>query len=228
MMQVIKQCISPNFNDRTLLVNGIVIHYTEEELDDALRIFADDKREKRVSAHYIIDRDGSIFAAVPEGKRAWHAGVGSWRGITDLNSASIGIELVYKPGEEYHKDQIDSLIDLCHAIKSRHDIKWVIGHSDCAFARGKVDPGPCFPWKQLAAVGIGIWPDGSLCKLHLETGELLSRIGYDVTDIDSAIGAFSLHFCPWLNRQSGTWEHQFRNCAESVYATVIMMEVSCV
>ena len=228
MMQVIKQCISPNFNDRTLPVNGIVIHYTEEELDDTLMIFANDKRKKRVSSHYVIDRNGVAYAVVPEEKRAWHAGVGSWRGITDLNSASIGIELVYKPGEEYHKDQIDSLIDLCHAIKSRHDIKWVIGHSDCAFARGKVDPGPCFPWKRLAETGIGIWPDGSACKSRLETGELLSRIGYDVTDVDTAIAAFSLHFCPWLNRQSGTWKLEFRNCAESVYAAAIKKEVSCV
>lgn len=226
MMQVIKQCSSPNFNDRTLPVNGIVIHYTEEELDDTFRIFANDKRKKRVSSHYVIDRDGAAYVVVPEEKRAWHAGVGSWRGITDLNSASIGIELVYKPGEEYQIEQIDSLIDLCHAIKSRYDIKWVIGHSDCAFARGKVDPGPSFQWERLAEAGIGIWPDGSLCRSHFSTGELLSRIGYDVTDINSAIGAFSLHFCPWLNRKSVTWEHEFRNRVESVYAAVLKKEVT--
>ena len=228
MMKVITQFTSQNYNERTLPVSGIIIHYTEEELEDAIRIFADEKRVKRVSAHYVLNRNGDVFAVVPEEKRAWHAGFGSWKGINDLNSATIGVELVYKPGEEYQIPQIYSLIDLCHSVMSHHDIKWVIGHSDCAFARGKVDPGPRFPWKELAQAGIGIWPDGSLCKSRLENGELLSRIGYDVTDVNSAIGAFSLHFCPWLNRQSGTWEQEFRSCVESVYAVVIKREVGCV
>ena len=217
-MKEIKQCSSPNFNDRTFPVNGIVIHYTEEELDDTLRIFADDKREKRVSSHYIIDRDGTIYAAVPEEKRAWHAGVGSWEGITDINSAAIGIELVYKPGEEYQIAQIDSLIDLCHAIKSRHVIKWVIGHSDCAFARGKVDPGPYFPWGRLAQAGIGIWPDEIPHETHLANSQLLAGIGYNVDDEKAAMAAFALHFCP----NEAIDSPRVRKCLEAVYSAVFV------
>lgn len=213
-MKLIRQCVSPNFNERALPVSGIVIHYTEEELDDTLRIFADDKREKRVSAHYIIDRDGTTYAIVPEGKRAWHAGSGSWRNIMDINSASVGIELVYKPGEEYQIAQIDSLIDLCHDIKFRHDIKWVIGHSDCAFARGKVDPGPCFPWERLAQAGIGIWPDEISHATHLTNSQLLADIGYNVDDEKAALAAFVLHFCP--NEAIGST--RTRKCLEAAYA----------
>jgi len=209
---------SPNFNERTLPVNGIVIHYTEEELDDTLRIFADDKREKRVSSHYIIDRDGTIYATVSEGKRAWHAGAGSWRGITDLNSASIGIELVYKPGEEYQIVQVDSLIDLCHAIKSRHVIKWVIGHSDCAFARGKVDPGPSFPWERLAQAGVGIWPDEIPHETHLANSQLLAGIGYNVDDEKAAMAAFALHFCP----NEAIDSPRVRKCLEAIYSAVFV------
>ena len=189
---------SPNFNERKSAVSGIVIHYTEEELDDTIRIFLDDKRAKRVSAHYVIDRDGTIYSVVPESKRAWHAGIGYWSGITDLNSVSIGIELVYLPGEEYDKRQISSLIELCRTIQSRHEIKWVIGHSDCAFARGKVDPGPCFPWKRLAQSGIGIWPDGLHHKSSLSNAELLANIGYNTENEAAALQAFILHFCPAL------------------------------
>jgi len=218
MMKEIKQCSSPNFNDRTLPVNGIVLHYTEEELDDTLRIFADDKREKRVSSHYIIDRDGTIYATVPEGKRAWHAGAGSWKGIKDLNSAAIGIELVYKPEEEYQIVQIDSLIDLCHAIKSRHDIKWVIGHSDCAFARGKVDPGPYFPWRRLAQAGIGIWPDEIPHETHLANSQLLAGSGYNVDDEKTAMAAFALHFCP----NEAIDSPSVRKCLEAVYSAVFV------
>ena len=213
-MNVLTSYASPNFDDRKCPVCGIVIHYTEEELDDTIRIFLDDKCEKRVSSHYVIDRDGTVYLTVSEMKRAWHAGVGFWAGITDLNAVTIGIELVHLPHEDYDQRQILSLIELCHDIKSRHDIKWVIGHSDCAFQRGKVDPGPRFPWKMLACAGIGIWPAWQPPASSLGNSELLRRIGYNVEDEAAAMAAFALHFCPGYPIDSSAVRKQL----EAVYA----------
>lgn len=215
-MHVITSYSSPNFNGRESVISGVVIHYTEEELDDTIRIFLDDKLEKRVSSHYVIDRNGTIYSVVPENRRAWHAGKGCFAGITDLNDCSIGIELVYKPGETYQMAQISSLIALCHDIQSRHDIKWVIGHSDCAFKRGKVDPGPRFPWDMLARAGIGIWPSRQSVQSSLSNIELLRGIGYDVEDEEAAIAAFKLHFCPNVAIDSPL----VRETLEAVYAVI--------
>lgn len=192
----IKQVLSPNFNDRKFFVSGIVIHYTEEELDDTLRIFLDDKRENRVSAHYVIARDGTIISCVPENKRAWHAGVGSFAGITDLNDASIGIELVHMPCEEYQKVQIDVLIELCKDIQDRYgnDIRWVIGHSDCAYNR-KIDPGVNFPWRRLFEGGVGFWTD-DFAVPKVSDKVMLRAIGYDVSNLDKAREAFQRHYFP--------------------------------
>ncbi len=209
---------SPNFNERKSGVSGVVIHYTEEELDDTIRIFLDDKRLKRVSAHYVIDRDGTTYSVVSESKRAWHAGNGYWSGITDLNSATIGIELVYLPGEEYDNRQIAALIELCCAIQTRHEIKWVIGHSDCAFARGKIDPGPSFPWERLAQAGIGIWPDEIPHETHLTNSQLLAGIGYNVDDEKAAMAAFALHFCP----NEAIDSPRVRKCLEAIYSAVFV------
>lgn len=213
-MHAFKSCSSPNFNDRTLPISGIVVHYTEEELQDTLAIFRDAKRTKRVSAHYVLDRDGTVYSVVPEEKRAWHAGAGSFAGMTDLNNITVGIELVYKPGEKYRKAQIDSLVELCLDIQSRYDIKWVIGHSDSAYGRGKVDPGPHFPWQRLARAGVGIWPAGDHHKSKLTTSRLLAGIGYDVADEKVALAAFALHFCPEAEHDGAT----VRKCLEDVYA----------
>lgn len=221
-MSIINKMLSPNFNGRKLPVNGIVIHYTEEELTNTLKIFGDDKRAKRVSAHYVIDRDGTVYQIVPETMRAWHAGDGYWAGITDVNSASIGIELVCLPGEKYDRRQIDSLIELCVDIQSRYDIQWVIGHSDCAFIRGKVDPGAHFPWKRLADAGIGIWSAKGAHKSPLKDRELLAGIGYNVEHEDEAMKAFILHFCPQMEHGSSA----VRRCLESVYASARTVPVS--
>ena len=118
----------------------------------------------KVSAHYTIDEDGTVYAHVPEARRAWHAGVSFWAGESDINARSIGIELV-NPGHEYGyrafpEAQIAALIALCHGILARHPIPpaRVLGHSDVAPAR-KEDPGELFPWARLAKAGIGLWPD---------------------------------------------------------------------
>lgn len=146
---------SPNYDERRLPVSMIVIHYTETKTcDQALRILCDVSAPKRVSAHWLIDRDGTVYRLVDESKRAWHAGKSFWHGIEDCNSASIGIELVNDGAEEYPQPQLDALAELCAGIKSRHDIRDIVGHSDIAPDR-KRDPGPLFPWKMLTLIPNG-------------------------------------------------------------------------
>ncbi|MCH8113180.1 MAG: N-acetylmuramoyl-L-alanine amidase [Proteobacteria bacterium] len=117
----------------------------------------------KVSAHYLIDQDGATYAMVPEERRAWHAGVASWHGEDNINSRSIGIELV-NPGhelgyQEFPEAQMAALESLAGGIVRRHDIAAprVLGHSDVAPTR-KQDPGERFDWRRLAAVGVGLWP----------------------------------------------------------------------
>lgn len=154
---------SPNFNERKLPLSILVLHYTGMESGQAaVDRLRDPKAE--VSAHYVVEEDGRVFGLVDENKRAWHAGRGEWAGITDVNSASIGIEIV-NGGHDYGLPnfpdvQIDSVIALCSDIAERHAIKPVniIGHSDLAPGR-KTDPGEKFPWAKLAQAGLGLWPD---------------------------------------------------------------------
>lgn len=158
---------SPNFNDRKHPVDMLVLHYTGMETGQAaLERMCD--AAANVSAHYMIWEDGGVVQLVGEDKRAWHAGVSSWQGDEDLNSRSIGIEIV-NGGHDwplaggvlppYPKAQIDALIELCHGILERWDIpaRRIVGHSDIAPAR-KDDPGEHFPWDRLARAGIGLWP----------------------------------------------------------------------
>jgi len=116
-----------------------------------------------VSSHYTIDVDGTIYAHVPEERRAWHAGISWWAGEANVNGSSVGIEIV-NPGHEFGyvefpKVQIAAVIDLASEIMARHRIPpaRVVGHSDVAPAR-KEDPGELFPWAELAEFGVGIWP----------------------------------------------------------------------
>ena len=140
---------SPNFDERKLPVSMIVIHYTETKTcESALRILCDPDSVKRVSSHWVIDRDGTVYRLVDEAKRAWHAGKSFWDGIEDCNSASIGIELVNDGAEVYPEPQLDALVELCDGIKSRHDIRHIVGHSEIAPDR-KRDPGPLFPWERV-------------------------------------------------------------------------------
>ena len=153
---------SPNHDHR---IGGgpdlILLHYTGmATADAAVQRLCD--REARVSSHYFIDEDGRILQLVPEGKRAWHAGESSWAGTTDINSRSIGIEIV-NPGHDYQYPefpirQIAATIALCRGIISRHRIPRdrVLAHSDVAPSR-KRDPGEKFPWRLLADSGVGLW-----------------------------------------------------------------------
>ncbi|WP_017930993.1 N-acetylmuramoyl-L-alanine amidase [Robiginitomaculum antarcticum] len=153
---------SPNFNERKSAVSLLVYHYTGMETGvAALQRLSD--QAAQVSAHYLVEEDGRVFALVDEEKRAWHAGVGQWGAITDVNSASIGIEIVNGGHDyglpDYPDIQIDAVMALSRDILSRHNITpfSIIGHSDLAPDR-KYDPGEKFPWARLAQIGIGLWP----------------------------------------------------------------------
>ncbi|MBS0478408.1 MAG: N-acetylmuramoyl-L-alanine amidase [Proteobacteria bacterium] len=197
---------SPNFNERQLPVTMIVLHYTGmQTAEAALARLTDPKAE--VSAHYLIDEDGAIHALVPEEKRAWHAGASHWRGITDVNSASVGIELV-NPGHEFgYRDfpdaQIDALIPLMEEIKQRHGITRgnIVGHSDIAPTR-KQDPGELFPWGKLARLRLAMPrpTKGLIDPLWSDADFLLAleRFGYEVTDRLAAVVAFQRRFRPEL------------------------------
>lgn len=195
---------SPNFNDRRLPVSMIVLHYTGMVSGEAaLERLRDPAAE--VSAHYLVEEDGRIFRLVDEDKRAWHAGRAHWRGITDVNSASVGIEIV-NPGHEhgyrnFTEAQMSAVIPLVAEIKERHGITRgnVVGHSDVAPAR-KEDPGELFNWHALARLRLALprptknlvdpgWPDAGF-MLALE------RFGYDVEDRVAAVTAFQRRFRP--------------------------------
>ncbi len=155
---------SPNFDARPAGVRPeiLVLHYTDTEtLDETLAILRDPARQ--VSAHYVVGEDGTIHALVDESVRAWHAGVASWRGLTDINARSIGIE-IQNPGHRcgyraFPDAQIDAVTELARAIVQRNEIaaRDVVGHSDVAPAR-KRDPGELFPWARLAEAGVGLYP----------------------------------------------------------------------
>jgi N-acetylmuramoyl-L-alanine amidase len=195
---------SPNRDSRNgAPVDILVLHYTGmKTAEEALTRLCDPAA--KVSAHYTIDRDGTIYAHVPEEERAWHAGVSYWGGERNVNARSIGIEIV-NPGHEFGyipfaDDQIDALIDLAREILHRHPIpsKRIIGHSDVAPAR-KIDPGELFPWQRLANESIGVWPKPAEAGSDFVAN--LKRFGYGLppdipVDEKDVIAAFQRHFRP--------------------------------
>jgi N-acetylmuramoyl-L-alanine amidase len=214
---------SPNHDARPLgaAIDMLVLHYTGMmTAQEALARLCDPAA--KVSAHYTVDRDGTVYAHVPEERRAWHAGVSFWAGRPSVNDVSIGIELV-NPGHEFGyvpftEEQVESLIELCREILARHPIPphRVLAHSDVAPAR-KADPGELFPWQRLADAGIGVWPTPELSSPVYEGGvsversspetggadftESLFRFGYGVppqvsVPLDAVITAFQRHFRP--------------------------------
>jgi len=188
---------SPGFDARR--PNYVVLHHTSSAtLQRALGTLTDPA--SGVSSHYLIDRDGRLLQLVDERQRAWHAGASYWGGNTDLNSASIGIELVNDGNEPFPEPQIAKLLELLADLRERHRIPSanVLGHGDVA-PRRKVDPSHLFPWRRLAGRGFGLWcgtPSADLPSVHPETGSatLLQAIGYDVTDLPATIAAFRRHF----------------------------------
>ncbi|CAN5915892.1 N-acetylmuramoyl-L-alanine amidase [soil metagenome] len=186
---------SPNFDERR--IGFVVIHYTSNDTAaPALRTLT--SREAQVSAHYLVDRNGSLVQLVDERARAWHAGESRWGTTTDLNSASIGIELDNNGREPYPQVQIDSLMRLLADLRQRYRLPAAnfLGHSDVAPSR-KSDPGPLFPWRQLAAAGFGLWCDApEPSPPHFDALLGLRAIGYDTRQPAAAILAFRLHYLP--------------------------------
>lgn len=216
---IITQHASPNHDQRTLTVDMLLLHYTGMQTGQAALDRLCDPQWK-VSSHYLVEEDGRVFQLVDEARRARHAGVSFWRGETDNNSRSVGIEIV-NPGHEwgyraFPEAQISAVIELSQAILSRHDIPagHVVGHSDVAPDR-KTDPGELFPWGLLAENGIGIAPpviheggrllisaDGE-SEVAVRAQSLLSQIGYDVPSTGlwdphsiTNMTAFQRHFYP--------------------------------
>ena len=194
---------SPNFDARQLAVSMVVLHYTGMPTAAAALDRLADPAAK-VSAHYVVAEDGQVVCMVDEADRAWHAGRSWWRGISDVNSASIGIEIV-NPGHEFGYvpfpgAQMDAVAALLAGIVGRHPVMPanVVGHSDIAPAR-KDDPGELFDWPRLARAGLAApvpptwtdpgWTDaGFMAALH--------RYGYDVDAPAPAVVAFQRRFRP--------------------------------
>lgn len=195
---------SPNSDERPAgaVIDMLVLHYTGmRSAAAALDRLCDPSA--RVSAHYVVDEDGTIYRLVDEALRAWHAGVAFWRGATDINARSIGVEMV-NPGHEFGyrpfaDAQMAAVVALSREIVGRHAIpaRNVVGHSDVAPAR-KCDPGELFDWARLSAAGVGLWP-GRSDRWVADAGAvrgMLRTIGYDTTDLTLAVLAFQRHFRP--------------------------------
>ncbi len=225
---------SPNFDARTRPIDLIVLHYTGmQDAAIALARLTDpqplagnypgpwqsvdvlpDSPLSRVSAHYVVDEAGQIYALVPEEHRAWHAGVGSWEGEGDLNARAIGIEIVNGGHDfglpDFTDAQITAVIQLLKDIFARWpelNAKRVVGHSDIAPER-KADPGEKFPWAKLADAGVSVWPRELPSELDnddvaSDVQTQLASIGYDVKQTGSmdnstraALVAFQRRFRP--------------------------------
>ena len=210
---------SPNHGPRAqgAPIDMLLLHYTGmESAEAALQRLCDPRTE--VSAHYLVYEDGTVLQCVPEARRAWHAGRSFWKGEEDINSRSVGIEIV-NPGHEFGyqafpDNQIEAVTGLSQDICRRHDIlPWmVLAHSDIAPDR-KADPGELFPWKTLADAGVGLHVDphpivAGLLMQEGDTGQpvealqsMLGLYGYDI-DINgvfdektrSVVKAFQRHF----------------------------------
>lgn len=225
---------SPNFDARTRPVDLVVLHYTGmQDAETALNRLIDaapvagrypgpwqthdvphDAALGRASAHYVVDEQGAIYRLVPEEHRAWHAGAASWEGEGDVNSRSIGIEIVNGGHDfglpEFADAQIDAVIALLKEILPRWALApaRVVAHSDIAPER-KQDPGEKFPWRRLAEAGVSIWPDPATHRDYAEgdpvlaVQERLAAIGYAVQATGSvdgqtkaALAAFQRRFRP--------------------------------
>lgn len=187
---------SPNYNDRQPVL--IVLHYTDgRSVQASLDILRTGNDGGPVSAHYLVGRDGHIYQLVAEERRAWHAGAGRWGTITDVNSASIGIELDNDGQSPFAPVQIDSLLRLLTDLTGRLGIPrtQIIGHEDLAPGR-KNDPGPQFPWKRLADAGFGLWPQGLLVDppLGFDPWMALGLIGYPLNNRAATVQSFRHHF----------------------------------
>lgn len=183
-----------NFNLRK--PHYVIIHHTaQDSLKQTLKTFTLAKTQ--VSAHYVIGRNGEVVQMLSDYLRSWHAGVASWGKTSDINSASIGIELDNNGLEPFSELQMSSLLALLSHLKKQYNIPTqnFIGHSDIAPSR-KSDPSAFFPWKVLAEKGFGTWTDENIEPAPLDFNPVfgLRIIGYDTRDFSAATKAFKLHY----------------------------------
>ena len=177
--------------------NFVVIHHTAQNAcEQTLKTFTLERT--KVSAHYVICKDGTVHHMLNDYMRALHGGIGSWGNNTDLNSSSIGIEIDNNGFEPFEPEQISSLLQLLAQLKNKYQIPvdHFIGHSDIA-PRRKVDPNINFPWKTLSEQGYGIWFEPNLNQTlpkGLSITHALSLVGYETKDSIAAILAFKRHF----------------------------------
>lgn len=212
---------SPNFDSRQgWVVDTLVLHYTDtRDAAEALSILQSE--QAKVSSHYLVDVNGEVLQLVDEKQRAWHAGKSFWRGVTNLNHRSIGIEIV-NPGHRYGlapfpKIQMQALAELCTGILSRHPIqpRNVVAHSDIAPGR-KRDPGELFDWPWLAQQGIGLWPASN--NQQPTTINDLATYGYDISSQSAAVSEFQRHFRP--KKITGEWDAECGRLLASLLAMV--------
>lgn len=231
---------SPNFGERRAGIRPslLILHYTGMPDGKAAEDWLCDKHSE-VSAHYVVHEEGRVVQLVSEEMRAWHAGRSCWHGVEDVNSASIGIEIV-NPGHllgypDFPEPQIRSLIQLCAGIVQRWAIQpqSILAHSDVAPGR-KIDPGEKFPWNMLHAAGIGHYvPPAEVVTTSSEPApcsvrqvqRLLSDYGYALeetgicdTRTRNVIEAFQRHFRP--ARVDGVLD---RSTAETLNALVLAL-----
>jgi len=176
--------------------NFVIIHHTaQNSCEQTLATFT--QTASRVSAHYVICKDGTVHHMLNDYMRAWQAGKSKWGNATDINSSSIGIEIDNNGFEPFTNEQINSLLRLLDMLKKTYSIPTpnFIGHADVAPGR-KVDPNRYFPWQTLADKGFGLWYDTTnvLVPDHFDTLSALRIIGYDISRPAAAIQSFKLHF----------------------------------
>ncbi len=175
----------------------IIIHHTAQDgCPMTLHTFT--VRHSKVSAHYVICRDGTVYHMLNDYLRAWQAGLSKWGHNTDINSCSIGIELDNNGFEDFTTPQLNSLLVLLDTLKSKYKIPQenIIGHGDIAPGR-KVDPNWRFPWKLLADHGFGEWYDDTTyvtVPADFNPYQALRNIGYNLKDTLAVVGAFRRHW----------------------------------
>ena len=187
---------SPNLDARRAVI--IVLHATEQDsAQESLDTLRTANSGGPVSAHYLLGDDGRIYQLVADADRAWHAGGGRWGTLTDLNSASIGIEIDNDGSEPYTDAQIAALLRLLDDLTARLSIPktQVIAHADLAPTR-KRDPGAHFPWQHLADAGYGLWPRGDAGDPPpgFDPWLAMAAIGYPLDDRAAAVRAFHRHY----------------------------------
>ncbi|MEQ1774222.1 MAG: N-acetylmuramoyl-L-alanine amidase, partial [Burkholderiales bacterium] len=189
----------PSVNFGARRPNYVVIHHTSDDTaEESLHTLTNPKFE--VSSHYLIGRDGKLYYLVDELARAWHAGEAYWGGLSDLNSASIGIELDNNGFEPFAEPMIETLLQLLADLKARYKIPTAnfLGHGDIIPGR-KVDPSRHFPWKRLAERGFGLWCEApavpfAAAPAGASDALLLAGFGYDVSNLNAAVAAFKRRF----------------------------------